>query len=217
MSRDKKKLLSKEERREQIIQASIQVFAAKGYFQAQISDIIEKADIARGTFYLYFKGKREIFDEIISIIFKRLRAEVKGLPREAVDQIPIELYRNLKRVCQLFLKESWMIRILFSETSGLDPDLDQKLKQFYDQTLDIIRRGLQQGCDMGFVRKANFDILSISLLGGLKELFYQSDLKIIQADLSLFVDELYSFIVHAVVKPELASELEVFLKVKDEI
>jgi AcrR family transcriptional regulator len=41
-------------RKQQILEASARVFAQKGYFAASVSDIIEEAGVARGTFYLYF-------------------------------------------------------------------------------------------------------------------------------------------------------------------
>ncbi len=41
------------------------MFAAKGYHGTRISDIIDAAGIARGTFYLYFESKSAIFLELI--------------------------------------------------------------------------------------------------------------------------------------------------------
>src|SRR5690606_25495730 len=45
------------ERREAILSAAKTVFRDKGYHQASVHDIIDEAQIARGTFYLYFSSK----------------------------------------------------------------------------------------------------------------------------------------------------------------
>jgi AcrR family transcriptional regulator len=40
------------------------VFKEKGYHATSVNDIIDAAQIARGTFYLYFTSKREVFAEL---------------------------------------------------------------------------------------------------------------------------------------------------------
>lgn len=55
-----------QERREQILDAAIQVFGKKGFEGASVADIAETAKIGKGTVYLYFKSKEEIFGAILS-------------------------------------------------------------------------------------------------------------------------------------------------------
>ena len=55
-----------------VLAAARQIFADKGYHATSIDDIIEAADIARGTFYLYFESKRAIFDELLDELFTTL-------------------------------------------------------------------------------------------------------------------------------------------------
>ena len=54
------------ERRRQILDAALRLFAARGYPATGISDIVEAASVARGTFYLYFPSKRAVFDALRS-------------------------------------------------------------------------------------------------------------------------------------------------------
>ena len=55
-----------QERRERILDAAIQVFGKKGFAGANVADIAEAANIGKGTVYLYFKSKEEIFSAILS-------------------------------------------------------------------------------------------------------------------------------------------------------
>ena len=57
----------REERRERVLRAAMQVFAQKGYHATSVGDIIKQAEIARGTFYLYFENKRQIFEAILDM------------------------------------------------------------------------------------------------------------------------------------------------------
>jgi len=55
-----------QERRERILDAAIEVFGKKGFAGANVADIAEAANIGKGTVYLYFKSKEEIFSAILS-------------------------------------------------------------------------------------------------------------------------------------------------------
>jgi len=56
---------ARERRRKELLDAATRVFARKGYWNASITDIIGAASVARGTFYLYFSSKQEIFAAIV--------------------------------------------------------------------------------------------------------------------------------------------------------
>ena len=59
--------------RQRLIEAAEQVFAQVGYHDASIVKITEAAGVAMGTFYLYFRGKKEIFDELLRDLNRRVR------------------------------------------------------------------------------------------------------------------------------------------------
>jgi len=59
-------------RRRQIIEAAYAVFAEHGYHNAGITEIMQQAQLGRGTFYLYFDNKRDILDGVIDYIIGRI-------------------------------------------------------------------------------------------------------------------------------------------------
>src|SRR3954463_6586898 len=66
------------DRRTQLLDAARNVFAKKGYEDATVSEIVGRAGVAQGTFYLYFPGKESLagaFAELISERFAGLAAE----------------------------------------------------------------------------------------------------------------------------------------------
>jgi AcrR family transcriptional regulator len=54
-----------EVRKSEILDASEELFAAKGYEKATINDILAVVNIAKGTFYYYFKSKEDVLDAIV--------------------------------------------------------------------------------------------------------------------------------------------------------
>jgi len=54
------------------------VFSEVGFFQARIDQIILRANVARGTFYVYFKDKEAIFQEVASQTIEELYVEASS-------------------------------------------------------------------------------------------------------------------------------------------
>src|SRR5213596_2511927 len=75
-------------KKDAILRAAIDVFAERGYFNAQVADVARAAGVAAGTVYLYFKSKDDllvsIFDRSMREGLTHSRAEVADLrdPRE---------------------------------------------------------------------------------------------------------------------------------------
>ncbi|WP_235680174.1 TetR family transcriptional regulator [Paenibacillus albicereus] len=60
------------DKRERIIEAALEVFQELGIEKAKISDIVKRAGIAQGTFYLYFPSKLALMPAIAEIMVGRI-------------------------------------------------------------------------------------------------------------------------------------------------
>ena len=58
--------------RQRVLEAAEHVFGEKGYHGASVTEITRAAGVAQGTFYLYFRGKKEIFLDLVDSIGNRL-------------------------------------------------------------------------------------------------------------------------------------------------
>jgi len=70
---------SEAQRREQILSAARDVFADKGYESATISDIVKKAGVAQGTFYLYFESKKGVVVELAQQPMSDMADRLQGI------------------------------------------------------------------------------------------------------------------------------------------
>ncbi len=102
------------ERREHILDAAIQVFESKGYAAANVSEIASIAGIAKGTIYLYFESKEQIFSVILNE-----RSFVPILTDLIVDDQPLE--DTLRSIVENFLSymETHLPLIRMVMTDGL--------------------------------------------------------------------------------------------------
>ncbi len=79
------------ETRRRLLEAGEEVFAGLGYHDASIVKITEAAGVAQGTFYLYFQSKKEIFDELVRDLNRRVRHAMKTASAEGRDRLEAEL------------------------------------------------------------------------------------------------------------------------------
>src|SRR5262249_52542860 len=162
--------MERQARREQVLRHAKRIFARKGYHRTNISDIIARARIARGTFYLYFENKRELFEELLAQVLDELKARIHRLRVGPGEPDPVEQLRaNLRRVLSLVLAERELTDILLNHATGFDRELDMRILDFYERVVDQIQRSLDLGIEMKLARECDTRVAACCILGGIKE------------------------------------------------
>src|SRR3954449_4651497 len=83
-------------KRDAILRAAIDVFAERGFFNAQVADVARAAGVAAGTVYLYFRGKDDL---LVSIFERTMRAAIAdGRACVAPLADPVAQLREIARV-----------------------------------------------------------------------------------------------------------------------
>src|SRR6185312_14996970 len=87
---------AKADKREAILRAATNIFAERGFFNAQVADVARAAGVAAGTVYLYFKSK----DDLLVSIFERTMREAIADGRASVAPLrdPVEQLRAIARL-----------------------------------------------------------------------------------------------------------------------
>ncbi len=161
-------------RKEGILKAASRVFATKGYHKASVSDITTEAGIARGTFYLYFKGKRDVFSELVDMLTIRLEACLRR-----VDLSPgkppweDQIRANVSRLASILLSERELTLILYNHYMGLDEEYDTKIREFYARITNAALGALRLGQQMRLLRpEFNPHLAALHMVGSVKEVIY---------------------------------------------
>ncbi len=79
------------ETRQKLLDAAEQVFGELGYHDASIVKITEAAGVSQGTFYLYFGSKKEVFDELMIDLNRRIRHAMTEASAGAENRLEAEL------------------------------------------------------------------------------------------------------------------------------
>jgi len=142
------------QRREQILAAAFEEFAAQGYAATRLDDVARRAGIAKGTIYLYFQDKERLF-----------RAVVRGLIQERLDAFagtfhgpaPALFREMLARMYTRVVRNErarGIVRLLVAE-SGKFPQLsDIYHQEIIGPGLKAMRQVLKRGIASGEFRKS---------------------------------------------------------------
>src|SRR5258705_8349753 len=98
-------------KRDAILRAAIDVFAERGFFNAQVADVARAAGVAAGTVYLYFRSK----DDLLASIFERAMREAFAEGRAALAGVrdPAERLRVFARLHLAWLGPDRNLAIVF--------------------------------------------------------------------------------------------------------
>ena len=77
--------------RRKLLDAAEQIFGEVGFPDASIVKITEAAGVAQGTFYLYFASKKEVFDELVVDLNRRVRHAMKEASDQGLNRLEAEL------------------------------------------------------------------------------------------------------------------------------
>jgi AcrR family transcriptional regulator len=140
-----------EARRQEILNAALAVFAEKGFSMARMEEIAKRANITKGTPYLYFTSKEEIFKTLVEESIGPRVLELAQVARE-FEGSSADLIRLVIRAIGVFLRSSnraVLPKLIIAETGNF-PELARFYRsQVTDQMLGIfegiIRRGIARG------------------------------------------------------------------------
>jgi TetR/AcrR family transcriptional regulator, fatty acid metabolism regulator protein len=116
-------------RRRQLLDAATWVFARQGYRRASIAHIIARAGIARGTFYLYFAGKQQVFLAIVEDFHARVNDALHALD-DAAQAARAEgpravVQASVRTWLEFFAARRDATRVVLREAGAIDPRFEQ--------------------------------------------------------------------------------------------
>jgi AcrR family transcriptional regulator len=115
------------ERRQAILAAALEEFAASGFAAARLDDVARRAGVAKGTIYLYFRDKEALFQELVRSMLSPLVGTIEAAPMADVPARKIA-----EAIAELFVREIFgtrrkdIIRLIITEGARFP-----KLAEFY--------------------------------------------------------------------------------------
>jgi AcrR family transcriptional regulator len=146
--------------RMRLLEAAEQVFTELGYHEASIVKLAEAAGVAPGTFYLYFGGKQEIFDELVEDLNRRVRhamadAASRGQTRTEAERLGFQAFFR-------FTAEHPGLYRVIRQAEFVSP---RALRLHYERIVAGYARGLQEAMTRDEVATGDPEVLAWALMG----------------------------------------------------
>lgn len=127
---------SMEERKEEILEAGLEVFAKKGYYNTTTAHIAEKAGISQPYVFRFFKTKETLFIAALDRAFERILQTLKRVHADQ-NQLVAEMITAYEELSELYPNEIALQVIGISVTENAVRDAVQKgLTNIRSFTLD---------------------------------------------------------------------------------
>ncbi len=117
----------KEQKREQIIQSALELFASKGFYNTTIPDIATSLKMSVGNMYNYFKSKDVLAKEIIKYISIYLGNKIKE-----VNELDISTEEKTRKIIEVYFK-----------TASLRPEMIDYFLRIYLSNREVFKDGCE--------------------------------------------------------------------------
>jgi TetR/AcrR family transcriptional regulator, fatty acid metabolism regulator protein len=137
------------DRRRQILDAAVKVFARSGFHGARVGDIAEEAGVAYGLVYHYFKSKEELLETIFRDTWTQMLARVREVEASGVDAS-----EQVRQVTALLLR-TWrrdpdLVRVLVREVTR-SQHVQQEIEEI-TEAMNALERIIERGQETGEFR-----------------------------------------------------------------
>ena len=139
-------------RRKEIIEASVELFATKGFNSTTLDEIAEAAEFGKGTLYNYFEGKQEIYTAIIEEVLENDLKIIKEADNNSGDAVEfLENYTN--GIVTYCVENKFSFLIFVREIAQLDSthsitnmdNFKEKHKEKHNIFSNRIKKGIKSG------------------------------------------------------------------------
>jgi len=151
-----------------ILRAAERLFAQKGFYLTTLDDIAGSADLAKGTIYLHFKNKRDLFISIIErkldLLLKKIKEGVReeGSPAEEIKKATkahlkfLEKNRNFFKILQTLSEEY---------KKEMEKELAERVIKKNAKYLGIIQNLIEKAIERKEIKPLDARKLAVILVG----------------------------------------------------
>ena len=198
--------------RQRLLAAAAEVFFEKGYSAARVSDVVARADVAQGTFYLYFKSKEAIFVALVEMFFEELLAETLGKnPASGLKDADTmrhqicQIWRTILVYCRTHAK---MAALVLQEATALPKAERAVLAANYARATDALALYCRETERRGITRSVDPHLTAWVVIGMVERAVHYAVFVAAEADVDAIVADLVMIELNGLLAPAQHTEDE---------
>ncbi len=146
--------VQKARRQDAILAAAFEVFSRHGYEAARIDDVARRAQIAKGTIYLYFRNKEQLFRAVVRGLpqkrFGAIARNFRGTGEQLVRELLLRMYSELVRNEKI----DSIARLLIAEGARFPQLVEIYHREIIAPGIKAMRQALMHGIAAGEFRQS---------------------------------------------------------------
>lgn len=159
----------KDARPQEIIEAALELFAERGFAATRLDDVAKRAGVSKGTLYLYFPNKEELFKAAVreTLVANIIEAEhvVFGYPGPTIDLVDLLIATIASRV--LDSPASAIPKLMIGEAQNF-PELTRfYVEEVIQRMFRIVEAILKRGAERGEFRPLPLEAVGPAIMGPL--------------------------------------------------
>ncbi|NQT97600.1 MAG: TetR/AcrR family transcriptional regulator [Candidatus Marinimicrobia bacterium] len=189
------------QRREQILEAALNVVVEKGYEKSRMDDIVRVSGLSKGAIYWYYKSKKEVYLSLVNHWVFKYSATLNLIVEEdltasdqlrALFQFFVKQYQHNARVFKA-LVEFWSL-------AARDEDFRIKMQKVYTEFLNLIENILAKGVESGEFDPLDTKIAALSIVVNIEGIIWFAIFDVPDVSAPEYIDTISNFILTGLVK-----------------
>jgi TetR/AcrR family fatty acid metabolism transcriptional regulator len=159
------------DKRRQILDAAIRVFATRGFHACRVSDVADEAGVAYGLVYHYFGSKEEILNTLFSERWQIMLDAIAEIDRQPGVPARDKLYEVASFIIDSYRHEPELMKVIIVEVTRAANSFGRehlaKIREAYDMIGQIVEGAQQEGV---FKREISADFAALMFYGAIEQL-----------------------------------------------
>jgi AcrR family transcriptional regulator len=161
--------MERDARRQQLIEAATRVFARRGYAAVDVADIVAEAKVTRGTFYLYFPTKRDVFLAAIQQYLTLIEQQASLPPPPADLPLRVQLAYAFAGALRHQAANRDLALVALRDGWGADPEVTERLRAVGDAAKAGLAAAYDRLIAAGRLRPCDSRLAAAAVGGMLRE------------------------------------------------
>ena len=165
----------KQNRRNEILQAAWKVFASRDYDAATIDDVAAAAELSKGTLYLYFQNKADLFYSTLEMGMEKINTIIQDIVSSSDDPV-YDIREIVKRLLEHSEENMDFFKILSSGRSHFEIHAEiannrcfkERIMETTSRSIAMIAGCIQRGIEMGVFKQVNSEDAAFVLLSAIR-------------------------------------------------
>jgi AcrR family transcriptional regulator len=152
--------------RERILDASLSIFARKGYHDTRLDEIVDQSRTSKGAIYFHFPNKERLFLALVDQFADLLeRQVVEAIQKQ--DKGIRRVQAALTACLETFGRYRKPAKILLVQAVGLGTTFENKRNEINDRFAYLIQTYLDESVEVGDIEPVNTEIVSVAWMGAI--------------------------------------------------